>query len=213
MCVYGYNRIIDTHMTTCKGINNSTKSRCTFLVRTPGRDYCRFHDPLRTRNADPEIYQYTDIDRIFNEALYHTRRKALLSTILPLIRKNLLEGYYRDMTFEGVMKDVYTNHTQGVRGLGVLVMYDISAAIFRFQGRDVDRVYIIGGGPLLAKKKLSLPLTPHRVSRGLVVRYTDIPTTINALVEKGVVLDERIRNTRNGDVLESYLCNWQRSVS
>jgi hypothetical protein len=43
------------------------------------------------------------------------------------------------------------------------------------------------------------------------LNYVDIVDVINAFTISNHVLDENIRNSINGDVLETYICNWQKT--
>jgi len=142
---------------------------------------------------------------LFQEAIHHCRWKKVLYNVLQEI--NLSD--YKNKSFEKIIYAVYTI-CNNVKGLGMLATYDITAAICRFYNINIDRVYIIGGGPRRAVKLLHIKTKIHQIN-GIKIKYIDIADGIKAFDATGYKIDEKIRNNKNGDILETYLCNWQKS--
>jgi hypothetical protein len=148
---------------------------------------------------------------LFQEAIDHCRWKTALQRVLPVIRTRVLANTYCNKTFEEVFTSVYSL-TKDVKGVGILTTYDISAAIMRYHKKDIDRVYIVGGGPQRAVKLLGLRTKMHILSKDIRLKYITIQDTLAAFDAKGYTLPEALRSTQNGDSLESHICNWQKTV-
>jgi hypothetical protein len=88
---------------------------------------------------------------IFQEAIDHCRWKKALHSILNKI--NMVK--YENKTFEQIMIEIY-NICDNVKGVGMLTIYDITSAICRYYKINIDKVYIIGGGPKRAVKILKI---------------------------------------------------------
>lgn len=103
---------------------------------------------------------------------------------------------YKDKNFDEIYVEIY-NICKEINGLGKLVIYDITEAICRYHNINIDKVYIIGSGPNRAIK----------LCNKLKIKYVTIDDVINELSKRNIILNEK-----NGDVLESYLCNWQKNI-
>ena len=131
---------------------------------------------------------------LYYEALSHCRHKTILKRFLCTID---IEKY-KNASFEDVFLDVQNlNDTHG--SIGALTMYDIASDIFRYHGNMIDKVYIVGGGPRRAIKLLGLKTKTNPVIRLKYVSIDDIVTRLH--------LDA----TNDGDLLETFLCNWQKT--
>lgn len=144
---------------------------------------------------------------MFQEAINHCRWKKALYSIL----QHIDVAKYEHQTFEEIMTDIYTICLT-VRGIGLLTMYDITSAICRKHKIDINKVYIIGGGPKRAIQLLDIMPKIDKINNTIRLHYVDIKDIINAFDKKGFILDEYIRNCTNGDVFESYICNWQKGI-
>jgi hypothetical protein len=65
--------------------------------------------------------------------------------------------------------------------------------------------------PQRAVKILDIIPKKHKINK-ITLSYVDIDDIISAFDIKSFKLDEFIRNTINGDIVESYICNWQKSI-
>ncbi len=104
------------------------------------------------------------------------------------------------------------NICNNVKGVGMLTIYDITSAICRYYKINIDKVYIIGNGPKRAVKILRIKTKNHKINDKTNLKYIDIIDVINAFDINNYELDENIRNTKNGDILETYICNWQKTI-
>ena len=139
------------------------------------------------------------MEEIFSEAISHCRWKQLLRNTLQIID---IEKY-KNRDFDEIYIEIY-NICKEINGLGNLVIYDITSAICRYYNVNIDKVYIIGSGPKRAIKLLNLKT---KLCKKLKVKYVDIEDVINELSKKNIILNEK-----NGDILESFLCNWQKNI-
>jgi hypothetical protein len=144
---------------------------------------------------------------IFQEAIDHCRWKKALHTVLPQI--NIVD--YENKTFEEIIFDVY-NICDNVKGVGMLAIYDITSAICRYYKRNIDKVYIVGNGPKRAVNILNIKTKKYKINDKIKLNYVEIIDVINAFDIHTYVLDKNIRNTKNGDILETYICNWQKKI-
>ena len=53
-------------------------------------------------------------------------------------------------------------------------------------------------------------LKNHKINDDIKIKYVDINEIISAFDKESVALDENIRNNKNGDIFETFLCNWQK---
>ena len=143
---------------------------------------------------------------IFQEAISHCRWKKVLHNILQGIDISI----YNNKTFEEIMTAIY-NICKDVQGIGMLATYDITAAICRHYNINIDKVYIVGKGPKRAIKLLNIKTKTHKINEDIKLRYANITDIINAFDASGFELNEQVKNSKNGDILESYICNWQKT--
>jgi len=134
---------------------------------------------------------------LFFEAYDHCRWKTVLQNFLT----DLDISVHRGKTFEDIFSDIY-NLCRNVKGLGMLSVYDITASICRYYNVTIDRVYIIGGGPKRAVKLLKLKTYSRKFNniRLVFVEINDVKNRFNL-------------ETTDGDVLETFLCKWQKAQS
>ena len=50
------------------------------------------------------------------------------------------------------------------------------------------------------------------ISNEIKLKYVEITEVVNAFDTKGYDFDQSIRTNTSGDVMESYLCNWQKTI-
>lgn len=145
-------------------------------------------------------------ENIFEEAINHCRWKKSLQTII--CRINMAD--YKNKTFEQILLEI-DNICCGVKGVGKLSTYDITSAICRYHGINIDKVYIIGNGPKRAVKLLNIKVKKQKVNNKINLNYVEIIDVINAFDANNCGINENIRYTKNGDILETYICNWQKT--
>ena len=146
---------------------------------------------------------YTEM---YEEAINHCRWKKALHGILKDI--NIID--YNNKTFEEIITEIH-NICNNTEGIGMLATYDITSAICRHYKVNIDKVYIIGKGPKRAIKLLNIKTKVHKINEDIKIRYANITDIITAFDSNGFVLSEQVRNSQNGDILESYICNWQKT--
>lgn len=146
------------------------------------------------------------MENIFEEAINHCRWKKSLYLVLKEI--NIYN--YKNKTFEEILLEIY-NICDNIKGVGMLSIYDITAAICRYNKINIDKVYIIGKGPKRAIKILNIKIKKHKISNKINLNFVDIIDIINAFDINNYELNEYFRNTKDGDILETYICNWQKT--
>ena len=147
---------------------------------------------------------------VFQEAIDHSRRKNTLRNeilTLPEFQENRLHQY-SNKTFEEIFSSVY-KICKPVDGIGMLTIYDICAAICKYNKINIERVYIIGNGPKRAISLLGIEPQIQKIG-DTFVRYVEIPEILRALLEKNQPLSEWLSSSKSGDDLENYICAWQR---
>ena len=143
---------------------------------------------------------------IFHEAQKHCRWKKVLDNVLKEINISI----YENKIFEQIIIDIY-GICKNIRGIGILTVYDITSAICRHYKINIDKVYIIGNGPKRAVKLLNIKIKKHKINNKINLNFVDIIDIINAFDINSYELNENFRNTKNGDILETYICNWQKT--
>ena len=143
---------------------------------------------------------------LFYEALSHCRWPATLQSVLKDNFKTEDIEKYKNKSFDEIVFSV-KNICAPVNGVGQLMVYDISSAIFKHFGGNIDKVYLIGNGPRRAIKLLRI--TNIKTNTKIKFKYVEIEDVINAFDANGHQLDENIKQTTNGDMVESFLCKWQ----
>ena len=141
---------------------------------------------------------------IFQEALDHCRWKKYLEDFLREIELEEKIGEYESKSFEEIMTSVY-NLFEKKRGLGMLVIYDIVAAICRYHNIVIDKVYIVGNGPKRAVKALKLKTKVYKIG-DIKLNFVELSSVIHAFRLLGMEVD-----VVGGDAMETYLCNWQKT--
>lgn len=145
---------------------------------------------------------------IFQEAIDHCRWKRVLYNVLSNIH---ISEYKNNTTFEEIFIKTY-NICKEVKGLGLLTIYDTTSSICREYSIHIDNVYIIGNGPKRAVALLDIKTKTQILDKNIRLRYTTIPEIIHAFALYSYKIDKSIKNTKNGDIMESYLCNWQKGI-
>lgn len=144
---------------------------------------------------------------IFQEAINHCRWKKVLCNVLEKI--NISD--YENKSFEEIIVEIH-NMCISVSGIGLLTVYDITSAICRYYEININKVYIIGAGPKRAVKLLNIKTKIHKINDKIKIHFVTVADIINAFDINCYELDENIRNSKNGDVFESYICMWQKTM-
>ena len=155
------------------------------------------------RNVE-ELAIYAEIRVKFAEALSHCRHASKMFTFLLTIQM----GDFANKTTEQIFNDI-SRRVGEVSGLGRLAAYDITAAICREYSVPIEKVYLIGKGPVRASSLLGMNM---KKDTSLNSNYVDIQDVIQAFDRKGYKLEDEFRTTQDGDKVESYLCVWQSSI-
>ena len=148
-----------------------------------------------------------DCNYIFQEAVDHCRHETKLHNLL----KNINIKQYENNSFEEIICMIY-DICKNINQIGPLMVYDISSALCRHYGIIIDKVYIIGGGPTKAIKLLNIKPKLHKINKNIKVHhYVTIDELIMAFDNSIYELNETMRNNRNGDDWESFICNWEKT--
>jgi len=145
---------------------------------------------------------------IFKEAIDHCRWKKVLKE--SIIDKIDISDY-KDKNFDEIVCRIH-EMCSVVNGIGMLSVYDITAAICRFYSVNIEKVYIIGGGPRRAIKLLKMKTKIQKINKNCNIHFVEVRDVIATFDAMGFALHENIRTNKNGDILETYLCNWQKTI-
>ena len=143
---------------------------------------------------------------IFEETISHCRWKTVLHAVL----KEIDISKYENKNFEEIIVEIY-GICNKVKGLGMLTIYDITSAICRYYKINIDKVYIIGKGPKRATKILKIKTKTCKINDKIKIKFIDIQDILCAFDSNGYEINENIRNSKNGDIFETYICNWQKT--
>ena len=132
---------------------------------------------------------------LFWEARCHCRHKTILDAFLNNLDLNNL----KNKSFEQIFLEL-KNIPRNKGSIGNLTLYDIASDIVRHNGGEVKKVYIIGSGPKRAIKILGIKKQLDPVTRLHFVSCEDVTRACN------------LEQTTDGDLLETYICQWQKSV-
>ena len=143
---------------------------------------------------------------MFQEAISHSRRKGALRTLL--MRPELQEAHkHSNQSFDDIFLHIHTL-CYVPKTIGLLCIYDITAAICRHNNINIDNIFIIGKGPQRAVRLLGLTPKNHTIGT-ITLKYVTIQDVVTAFQKHGYALD---LSTKNGDEFESYLCKWQKNI-
>jgi hypothetical protein len=115
-----------------------------------------------------------------------------------------------DFSRMGFVELYATLYNMRPHGIGPLLVYDIAAQICRENSVSDERIYLFGNGPRIAAALLHLPTVSISV-KGCVLTYTTISHVLTAFDNIGHVVPAELRNSKNGDHYETYLCLWQKT--
>jgi hypothetical protein len=132
---------------------------------------------------------------LFHEAMCHCRHKTILNEFLN--NHNL--NNFKTITFSEIFLEL--KNVQRRKGsIGNLTIYDIASDIVRHNGGQINKVYIVGSGPKRAVKILGIKKQLDPVTRLHFVSCEDVVRACN------------LEPTTDGDLLENYICQWQKTV-
>ena len=147
---------------------------------------------------------------LFQEAINHVRWKTTLRTKVlkqDIFQKRNLHKF-AGKSFEEILLTVH-NICKDITGIGMLSVYDITAAICRFNNINIDKVYIVGKGPKRAVNLLNIRTKIQKIGE-IALKYVTIEEVKSAFEKHGYILELDLERS-SADDLESYLCNWQKS--
>jgi hypothetical protein len=145
---------------------------------------------------------------IFDEAMNHCRWKKVMENLL----KDIKIENYRGKNFDEIFISIHNNFI-GIKGIGMLAIYDIVSAICRYYKINIDKVYIVGKGPKRAITLLNINTKNYQIYENINLKYVEISDIINAFTMNNIEIDKQIVKTKNGDMVESYICNWQKNIN
>ena len=140
------------------------------------------------------------MESIFEEALSHSRRKTLLKTIVNKIDIN----DYSKLNFEQIYSLIYKKYKKE-GDIGLLTIYDLTSGICRQFNIPITKVFIIGKGPQRAIKILKLKCKKLTFDN-ITLKYVDLSE-----IKNSIQLPDELKDTMNGDLLESFICKWQKN--
>ena len=143
---------------------------------------------------------------IFHEAISHCRWKTVLKKFLKTI--NIKD--YQHHSFEEIMISIYEK-CKDIKGIGMLTVYDITAGICRHYHLKIEKVYIVGNGPKRAIQILKLKPKVQKIGKTRL-RYVNMGDILVSLDKCKANINPKIRKSMDGDAMESYLCNWQKTI-
>jgi len=147
-----------------------------------------------------------EIPAMFQEAISHSRRKGALRTLL-MSHEFQEAALQKHAKFDDIFLHFHTL-CYVPKTIGLLCIYDISAAICRHNNINIDHIFIIGKGPQRAVRLLHLTPKNHTIGT-ITLKYVTIDDVVAAFQKHGYTLD---LSTKNGDEFESYLCKWQKNI-
>jgi hypothetical protein len=75
----------------------------------------------------------------------------------------------------------------------------------------VEHVYIIGSGPVRAIQLLHLQPKKKKIG-SVLLRYVSIEDVVAAFQRENYEMYDGMQVSKNGDDVESYICNWQKNI-
>ena len=148
-----------------------------------------------------------DIIDICDEAISHCRWKTVLKSVLE---KEIHILVYKNKSFEEIFEDIH-RICKNVKGIGMLSVYDIVSAICRFHSVVIEHVHIIGSGPVRAIKLLNLQAKKKKIG-SVLLQYVSREDVVNAFQRENHIMYAGMDTSTNGDDIESYICNWQKTI-
>ena len=133
-------------------------------------------------------------EELFFEALKHCRHKTILNNFISSINVEC----FKNKSFEEIFLQISLGKVKG--SIGVLSVYDIASDIFRYHGGIINKVYIIGRGPKRAIKLLGIK---KKLDTTVGLYFVEIEQVTSKLNLTGVI---------DGDLVETYICQWQKTI-
>lgn len=143
---------------------------------------------------------------LFEDAINHCRWKKVLYNLLPEINVS----FYKDSKFEDIIIDIH-RICNPHKGIGMLTIYDITSSICNIHNITIDKVYIIGNGPKRAIKLLNIKTKIHKINNQIRINYVEIEDIVRSFDENHLELENDIRHSKDGDIFETFICNWQKT--
>ena len=135
---------------------------------------------------------------LFYEARSHCRHKSILDLFLKTID---VESFKNNSFEEIFLKIQKIKNEMCIKGsIGNLTIYDIASDITRYHGKYIDKVYIIGSGPVRAIKLLGIKKQSDSTLKLHYISCMDVCTKFS------------LPPTCDGDLLETFLCQWQKNI-
>jgi len=149
--------------------------------------------------------------KIYEDAINHCRWKKVLRNVIKT--ELMFQEHYlhqlKGKSFDEILLFVYDTCCK-VKGIGMLIIYDITSAICRYNKINIERVYVVGNGPKRAINLLDIKTKSQKFGK-VTLKYVEILEILKAFQEKKYEIDLQIKNSNNGDDFETYICNWQKN--
>lgn len=144
---------------------------------------------------------------VFQEAIDHCRWKTILQRdVIP----NILLPDFVGKTFQEILLAVWTI-CEPTKGVGMLTIYDLAAAIAKHHRTHIQHVYIIGGGPRRFVQLFGIKPSIEKIGH-LRMKYISIEQVKQAHIDHGHELETYLHACTDGDEYESYICNMQKNL-
>lgn len=168
--------------------------------------------PSKYKIKEKEAPMITEYKRLFPDAYLHCRWQRPLYNLLETLRdsKSVDNIFARFKSYTSVISifAAINNLAKDIFGIGPLTVYDITIAICRVHKITDKRIHLCGNGPIRAARQLKLPVL-HYSEGGHTLNYITIPDALNAFDTIMHELPPSLKNSKNGDDFESYMCRWQ----
>jgi hypothetical protein len=149
----------------------------------------REEDSPRTRMLH---LAYQCKQKLFYEARSHCRHKTKLDFFLKENFENL--DSFKNKSFQEIFLEIQ-KLKRPFGSIGNLTLYDIASDIVRFHGSIIDKVYIIGNGPVQTAKKYNLTIKKEKSTK---LNYVEISEVVSRFpIFQGIT---------DGDLIETCLC-------
>jgi hypothetical protein len=151
---------------------------------------------------------------IFQEAKDHSRCNKYHRDEFLKKNEKLINKYNNNTTFNNIFQDVLIISEQinadikkknFNNTIGKLQSYDIAAALCRYHNINIEYIYLAGGGPLEAIKKLKINKKKDIITGLEYVNIEDIKQAF-----KNSKYKDKLPTTLSGDTWETFLCQWQK---
>ena len=163
---------------------------------------------------------------IFQTAINHCRAKTICRSKV----KNIPSvSHFKNKSFQQIFCEVW-NYIYTPNKIGSLIVYDCTVDICERLGINIDHIFLVGKGPQKAikiikkmckDKKIKSPtLNKYNIFENISSKNTLLTLVTISIQECKRVFEElqiniptEIKESTNGDHFETWLCNWQKTIT